>query len=153
MNKSRSANLLIGIGFLWLLLAAALLLFHFTDKPTVEIVWETATEQGTVGFNVYRSEKAGTGYTLINADQFINSAGGPVSGAQYTLVDRDVIAGRTYYYILEEVEADGSTNRYDTDIVQFTVPNSSWWAIGLAVCSALFGLVMVAFGLKEKVKQ
>jgi hypothetical protein len=152
-DKSMSGVLRIGIGFMWLLLAVALLVYHFSDTAKIEITWETATEQGTVGFNVYRSSDPDNEYILINKDQFIDSKGGPVSGAQYSFVDQNVEAGKTYYYLLEEIESDGRQNRYTDEIMQYPVPDNTWWAVGLAVFSALFGLVIFGLDLKEKRKR
>ena len=149
-KRNWSGSLLIGIGLLWLLLAAALLLFQIINEPRVEINWETATEQDTVGFNVYRSTSPQDDFDLVNSDRLIDSDGGPVSGAQYTYVDHEVEPGETYFYVLEEIEIDGSQNRYSEDILQYSVPDTSWWAVGLALCSAIFGIVMLSLGWKER---
>ena len=151
-SRGRSGTLLVSMGLLWLLLAAILLTYQLTDTASVEITWETATEQQTVGFNVYRSNKPDEGFVLINNAQLIESEGGPVSGANYTFIDKDVKAGRTYYYILEEVELDGGKNQYTDEVLEYSVPNITWWAIVLSFCSAIAGVAMLILGLKEKKK-
>lgn len=149
-RRSHSGNLLIGVGILWLLLAAALLIYQLTDPGRVEITWETATEQRTAGFNVYRSSDPAHGFVLINESKLIDSQGGPVSGARYSFIDDNVEAGKTYYYILEEVELDAAQNRYEDELFEYTVPVITWWAVILTAGSAVIGIVMLMFGLKEK---
>lgn len=151
-QESQSGTLLIKVGILWLLLAAALSIYQLIDPTRVEITWETAAEQRTVGFNVYRSSESDEGFVLINEDQFIDSQGGPVSGANYSFIDDSVEAGKTYYYILEEVEFDGSQNRYADEVFEYSVPLITWWAIGLTACSAIIGLAMLLSGLSLKEK-
>jgi hypothetical protein len=148
-----SAQLLILIGILWLLLAAALFIYQIAVPPRVEITWETATEQNTVGFNLYRSTTPDGSYTLVNEGQFIASQGSPVSGASYVFTDDDVSSAQTYYYVLEEIEADGSSIRYEDDLFEYQVPGLIWWLILLTIAAALIGLGMVYAGLQERKKQ
>jgi len=142
--------MLIGVGILWLLLAVALIIYQLVIPGRVEITWETATEQRTAGFNIYRSSEPIQGFVLINEDQLIGSQGGSVFGARYSYFDDNVEAGKTYYYLLEEVEFDGTKNRYDDELFQHTVPGITWWAVILTVASAAAGAVLLISGLKEK---
>lgn len=152
-QRNRSGTLLIGVGILWLLLSVGLLFYQLTDSANVELSWETATEQQTVGFNVYRSYDPDENFVLVNEEQLIDSKGGPVSGATYSFIDSDVEAGRTYYYILEEVELDGSQNQYADEVFEYSVPEYTWWVLGLAALCLVIGLVILVSGLKEKKKQ
>jgi hypothetical protein len=145
--------LLILIGILWLLLAAALFIYQIAVPPRVEITWETATEQNTVGFNLYRSTMPDGKYTLVNEGQFIASQGSPVSGAAYVYTDDDVSSAQTYYYVLEEIEADGSSIRYEDDLFEYQVPGLTWWLILLTIAAAVIGIGMVYAGLQERKKQ
>ena len=138
------------IGLLWLLLAAALLFYQFTSPPKVEIKWETATEQNTAGFYIYRATTPEGEFEIVNGDNLINSQGNPVSGANYTYVDDHVVAGQTYYYILEEVENDSSRNRYEEDMFAYEIPKISWWAVILTAASVIIGLALLITGLKEE---
>ncbi len=149
-QRPRSTSLLLGIGALWLLLAGALIVYQFFSPARVEITWETATEQNTVGFNLYRSVTADGAFTLVNQDQFIPSEGSAVSGASYAYTDNGVTAGQTYYYVLEEIEADGSSIRYEDDLFEYEVPGRTWWLIALTIASAVVGLGMMAMALKER---
>jgi hypothetical protein len=146
---SRSWQLLVAIGILWLLLGAALLAYWQRTPASVEITWETATEQGTVGFSLYRSQEREGEYTPINEDEFIESSGSPVSGAKYSYIDEDVNAGETYFYVLEEIEADGSRRRYEDDIFEYQVPGAGDWIILLVLLCAIMGSAMIYAGIRE----
>ncbi|MDY6971705.1 MAG: hypothetical protein SV775_05190 [Thermodesulfobacteriota bacterium] len=78
----------------------------------VVVAWETTSEIGTAGFHLWRSEKEGGGYTRIT-DALIPAKGGPALEARYIRMDRDVETGKTYYYILEEIEYTGSSRLND----------------------------------------
>ena len=149
-QPNRSGNVLIGVGILWLLLAAALIIYQLASPSRVEISWETATEQRTAGFNIYRSSDPTDGFVLINEGHLISSQGGSVSGARYSFFDDEVEAGKTYYYLLEEVEFDATQNRYKDEVFEHTVPGITWWAIILTTGSAAAGIAMLISGLKEK---
>lgn len=146
----RSGNMLIGVGILWLLLAVALIIYQLASPGRVKLSWETATEQRTAGFNIYRSSNPTSGFVLINEGHLISSQGGSVSGARYSFFDDDVEAGETYYYLLEEVEFDATKNRYKDEVFEHTVPGIRWWAIILATGIAAAGMTMLISGLKEK---
>lgn len=149
-NQSNSSvKLLIILGVLWLLLAAALLFYQVAAPPQVEITWETATEQNTAGFYLYRSTDPENEFILINGDNLINSVGSPVSGANYTYIDDEVTSGQTYYYVLEEVEFDSTRNRYEDDMFAYEVPKMSWWVVVLTAASVIIGLALLIAGLKE----
>ena len=82
----------------------------------VLVIWETASEINTAGFNLYRS-----GYSngiergdlvSLNDGLIPSQALGSPSGASYSYTDTDVKAGTMYYYWLEDVEVTGSTHLY-----------------------------------------
>lgn len=147
-TPNRSGKLLMLVGVLWLLLAAALLVYQLLIPSKVEITWETATEQQTAGFNIFRSSTPDGEYALIN-EKLINSKGSPVSGASYTYIDENVEAGQTYYYLLEELENDSTKNRYEEDKFEYDVPEVTWWAVILTATSAIIGFVIFMAGFKE----
>lgn len=84
------------------------------DLPPVALTWETASEVGTAGFNVYRVPVGTTdpgGFMQVN-DELIPAEGDELTGAAYRFVDENVRPGRRYLYQIEEVEWDGTTTRY-----------------------------------------
>ena len=111
-QRSGSHRLLItALGLLWFIVAAALWISWERTGPRVDVTWETATEQGTAGFRLYRREGENGDFLPVSEDHFVQSLGGPTSGASYSYSDDQVEAGKTYYYQLEEIEADGTRLR------------------------------------------
>jgi hypothetical protein len=77
------------------------------DFVNAEVNWETAIEINTVGFNVLRSRYANSSSTWeqVNDQPIIPENIGGVMGGSYSLTDTsNLIPGKTYYYMLEELE-------------------------------------------------
>lgn len=148
-HNPSSTKWLLLIGSLWLVLAVALLIYQLVAPPKVRITWETATELQTAGFNLYRSTSPDGEFEQVNRDQLIPSQGTTTSGASYTYVDSQVKAGETYYYLLEEIELDASSNRYEEDMFTYAVPRVTWWAVVLTAISLLVGLALLITGFRE----
>jgi len=92
---------------------AVVTLVSFTASPgdgQVLLEWETASEIDNVGFYLYRSTSESGEYVRIS--EFIPSEGDAVLGAKYSYLDQDVQNGVTYYYKLESVATDGSSEFY-----------------------------------------
>jgi hypothetical protein len=108
----------------YVLLALALLAIGLylliVDIPAVALSWETASEVGTAGFNVFRSAgwetAAEAQWTQVNAE-LIPAKGDELSGATYVLEDEGLTPGRRYRYQIQEVEWDGVTTRYPDEVV------------------------------------
>ncbi|NLT72651.1 MAG: DUF11 domain-containing protein [Chloroflexi bacterium] len=77
-------------------------------ESAIEVTWETASELNNVGFNLYRAESAEGERVKLNGDLIPARALGSVSGAAYSYTDSAVVAGATYYYWLEDVDASGA---------------------------------------------
>jgi hypothetical protein len=78
----------------------------------VRVTWETETEMNTAGFNLYRSTSPqGPFDEKVNAELIPPSAD-PITGKEYTYLDTSAQAGVTYYYELQEVERDGTVNKF-----------------------------------------
>ena len=78
-------------------------------QPEIYVEWETATQVGTVGFFVTRSDSA-TG-TFTRVSEFIPREGDDLTGWVYDpWIDEDTILGNTYWYKLEEI-----TNSQDSE--------------------------------------
>ncbi len=72
----------------------------------VKIIWTTASEIDTTGFNIYRSDSTDGEYLQVNA-ALIPAQGSPSSGASYEFMDTSVQNKKTYYYKLEDVDLNG----------------------------------------------
>ncbi len=100
-------------------------------RSSVIVEWTTETEVDTIGFNLYRSESPDGPYEKVN-EELIPAEGDPLVGKRYVFTDTDVIAGRTYYYQLEDVEVTGATNRYGPIVVQARPAWPPWAGPALA---------------------
>ena len=94
-----------------------------TGKGWVE--WETASEIGTAGFNLLRADNATGGLVRLNSRLLPSLTGAPQGGV-YRFPDPAIVAGGTYIYGIEEVEATGGIDRYGP----FTVTASTGSARG-----------------------
>ena len=148
-NHNRSSGLLIFLGVLWLILATVLLYYQSVQSASIKVEWNTETELETAGFYVYRAQSPEGEFTLVN-ETLIPSKGDALSGASYTYTDENVEAGKTYYYLLEEVENDATTNRYNEDMFSFTVPQTAWWSALLTAVSLTAGLALLITGIRER---
>lgn len=144
-----SSKLLIGMGGLWFLLAVAILVYQFFSPAAVVVEWRTETEVKTAGFYIYRSTSADGEFILMN-EQLLPSQGDALSGASYHFEDNSVAPGQVYYYLLEEVELDGTRNQYPEDIQAITAPRTTWWVVILTSISVLVGLALIISGIKEE---
>ena len=89
---------------------AVVTLVSFTASPgdgQVLLEWETASEIDNAGFYLHRSTAEAGEYVRIG--DFIPSQGDGLMGARYSYLDQDVQNGTTYYYKLESVATDGSS--------------------------------------------
>jgi len=62
-------------------------------KENITLTWESTANANVIGFNLYRSEVSGSGYSKLNSS--------PV--ADTVFIDNDVVGGNEYYYILKTV--------------------------------------------------
>ena len=147
-RQSRPSSLLQILGTLWLVVGIGLMLFHIATPASILIEWDTATEMDTAGFYVYRANQPTDEFQRVN-QAMIPSVGNATSGGSYSYADEDVAPGETYYYLLEEVENDSSTNRYEDEMFSYTVPQN-WGLTVISVISVLVGLAMLLIGVKPK---
>ncbi|RME46274.1 MAG: tandem-95 repeat protein [Caldilineae bacterium] len=99
---------------------SALSLFQALPGPgQVEVRWTTEAETGVVGFNLLRGTTAEGPFHPVNPN-LILARGDAQSGETYTYVDRTVFGGETYYYLLQEVLANGETVDHAGNIVAVT---------------------------------
>jgi len=89
----------------------AITLSSFTaeaKESKVALKWETGIEIDNVGFNILRSESENGNYAKINK-KLITAKGSTTKGAEYSLVDKKVKSGKTYYYKLEDIDRNGTS--------------------------------------------
>ena len=79
-----------------------------TEKGAVVLSWTTESEVDNAGFNLRRSEKRASGFTLINP-VLIAGAGTTGERQTYTFTDTSAKPGIEYYYQIEEVSFDGKS--------------------------------------------
>ena len=77
-----------------------------TEAGAVVLTWTTESEVDNAGFNLRRSEKRESGFTLLNA-ALIAGAGTTGERQEYTFTDTSAKPGVAYYYQIEEVAFDG----------------------------------------------
>jgi len=81
-------------------------------KPELTITWKTESELDIIGFNLLRSESEDGPFVKINLD-LIPPASDPNVGGDHEYIDRDVVSGVTYFYILESIDRQGNATRSD----------------------------------------
>ena len=77
-----------------------------TEAGAVVLTWTTESEVDNAGFNLRRSEKRDSGFTLLNP-ALIAGAGTTGERQTYTFTDTSAKPGVEYYYQIEEVASDG----------------------------------------------
>ena len=77
-----------------------------TEAGAVVLTWTTESEVDNAGFNLRRSEKRDSGFTLLNP-ALIAGAGTTGERSAYTFTDTSAKPGVEYYYRIEEVAFDG----------------------------------------------
>ena len=77
----------------------------------VLVVWCTAAEYETVGFNLYRRAQGGGRFAKVTARPVV-ARGSADSGAKYSFVDHPPDHGDVWHYLLEEIDRQGAVHRY-----------------------------------------
>jgi len=88
---------------------------------TILVEWETATELDTSSFRLYRGQAASGPWTEDKIVDEQPAQGDGTTGATYVFSDEDVEAGKTYFYLLEEVENNGTRTKLNDFIRSATV--------------------------------
>jgi hypothetical protein len=127
---------LLAFGGAWLL---------FSDFAPVVLTWETASEVGSAGFNVYRSPAGEDDFTQVN-EALIPAQGDEMVGASYRFEDSNVKPGVRYRYRIEEVELDGTTTVYpETVEVRAGLPRLWVKVEGVALIAVALFVLWQAF--------
>jgi hypothetical protein len=104
---------------------------------TVVLEWDTASEVDTAGFNIYRGERSQGPYEKVN-DNLIPASNDALVGGSYTYEDVNVVAGRIYYYQLEDVAYSGETTRHGP--IEIEARREGSMVLALAGVLALVGV-------------
>ena len=72
----------------------------------IVVAWETASEDGNAGFNLYRSVSVDDRGAQLNPALIPSRAPGG-QGASYDFLDATAVPGVGYYYTLEDVDLSG----------------------------------------------
>ena len=113
-------NTLLWILFIILIISGIALVIHgilYSVKAEVIVEWTTASELDTVGFYLLRAETPEGPFEQINSN-LIPASSDSLTGSNYTFTDIGVQNGITYYYMLEEIELSGETNRHGPIVVK-----------------------------------
>jgi hypothetical protein len=92
--------------------AITLLYFEGQGLPGAALLrWATGTEYETAGFRLERGDSLNGTYEELEQIGFIPAEGNGLMGAEYEATDADnVVDGQAYWYVLFEIENDGSEN-------------------------------------------
>jgi hypothetical protein len=121
-----------------------------TPAASVVVVeWTTESEVDLAGFNLYRSESPAGPYVKVNT-ALIPGALDPLLGGKYAYTDTNVVAGRTYYYKLEDVDLDGTTTLHGPIEVVAEAGRPSafanlaaWWPLAVLIAVLALGGVIL----------
>lgn len=94
--------------------SAAVNLLYFLGIPgngSVLLQWRTGGEINLAGFNLYRSVNPTSNFARINQNT-VPSSGDPLLGAYYEFSDPQLTNGTVYYYRLEFVKSDQTTELF-----------------------------------------
>ena len=102
-------------------LAVTLESFDAVEVPGgVLVQWETAAEINNRGFNVHRALAAGGPWTQLNPFLIPSQSPGSTQGFRYEFLDDDVVAGTTYYYMLEAIDLSGASTQHGPISIVYT---------------------------------
>lgn len=141
----KSNKILFGLSITIMALGAALLIWGLTElnKAIILIEWSTASELDTVGFNLYRSDNPEGPFEIVNAS-LVPSSSDPMTGGDYEYEDRSVIPGETYYYRLEDVDANGGTTHHGPiEVKAESEGKSSLISGSILIIISIIGIIML----------
>lgn len=75
-----------------------------TVSHSVSLAWSDGSTS-LLGYNVYRSQQSGTGYTKVSS-----------LGSSTSYADSTVLGGQTYYYVITAVDASGNESPYSAQV-------------------------------------
>jgi hypothetical protein len=103
INRNHQKTILVFITLCILLLCYGM---YQRLTPTVRIAWTTESEVETLGFNLLRDDLVDPGNWQQVNPQLILAQGSPIAGTSYHFIDREVQAGKSYIYHLQEINTN-----------------------------------------------
>lgn len=93
-----------------------------TERDHILVRWQTITEVGNLGFNLWRSDDPILTPTLLNQSLIPSQAPNSGQGLSYTWQDKSVEMGVTYHYWLEQIDRYGISTHYAPVTATASVP-------------------------------
>jgi len=128
INRHHQKAILVIISFGILLLSFGM---YKLLTPTVRIAWTTESEVDTLGFNLLRDDFADPGNGQQINPQLILAQGSPISGISYYYIDREVQAGKSYIYHLQEINSNHEI--VELESIEIRVKHKGFVEIGIAM--------------------
>lgn len=120
------------------------------------LTWETVSEVGNLGFNLYRGLSTAGPDRQLNAALIPSQGPGSANGFFYTWDDTvDLIPGSTYYYWLDTLDFQSASARFGPVSVVFSAPTavkltavqtSRPWPIWIVLLS----LLMIGYRVRQR---
>jgi hypothetical protein len=93
---------------------------------SVDLFWQTASEENNAGFHVERRITRGDAPTNWESIQFIRGAGNSTVVRDYSITDEKVQPGVTYQYRLTQMDLTGTEScKAISDVLEFTIDETS----------------------------
>jgi len=125
----------LSLGFL---LAGGILTLNSGNR----IFWQTAAQTTLAGFNIYRAENDEGPFELMN-DVIIPVQGDRITGFRYEFLDGDVSSGKIYYYWIDVLRLDGTSEKLPS--LEIRTPMSGIIFLALGCFSAMCYVMSRAF--------
>lgn len=116
MNRRLIDWLLIGIIVLALGVAAFGLYRSYRAPAGYEVRWATENALDILGFHIYRADSADGPYARLTP-ALVAVGSDPLATETYRYLDTSVERGMRYYYLIETIYRDGSSERSAQPIV------------------------------------
>jgi hypothetical protein len=146
LKSSKRLNLVLSGLFFFTALIIIVLAWPSFQHAEIVVQWTTASELDTAGFNIYRSDAPDGEFVRVNAN-IVPASPDPFTGGSYEFKDQNVIPGRTYYYILEDIDNNGVANR-SKDVVKAKAERGGQTFILLSIVLAGSGLFVLVRTLR-----
>jgi len=92
----------------------------------IQLNWTTASEINNLGFEIWRAELPDSSYQLVSDytyNEALRGAGNQNQETNYSYVDEQVQNGKSYYYILVDVDFNNNKTRHGPLEVRYDVPS------------------------------